>query len=264
MIFETLGDKSKPAILLIHGMFCSGSSCKLFAKYLENDYYIILPTLDGHYNNSPDYISKEEEAGKILDYLRKNGIQRIALLQGTSMGAEVAMEIKRQSNIRIDKCFFDGGPFFDFPKWFKKIMEKKFKGMANVLSSDDPQKAADDMMNNVFVKWLAGKDTDKYKKILADMTQAKKSFSDTTVKNVTETCYAFKLPDFDTETQKSFLFFFSSDEPAHMSKKRLVKKYGNANFKDIKDYGHAGFQMAEPKKYAELLHSYIEGKEFEI
>ena len=34
MTFETLGSKENPAVLLIHGMLCTGKSCEPFGKVL--------------------------------------------------------------------------------------------------------------------------------------------------------------------------------------------------------------------------------------
>lgn len=48
MRFETMGDPARPAAVMIHGMFCSNSSCARFARFLQDEYYVILPTLDSH------------------------------------------------------------------------------------------------------------------------------------------------------------------------------------------------------------------------
>lgn len=105
MKFDVLGDKNKPAVLLIHGMFCNADMVKLFTKYLQDEYYVIIPTMTGHYEGSGDYLSKENEAKKMLKYLHDNNIGKLALLQGTSMGAEVALEFARISDIPIEHFF---------------------------------------------------------------------------------------------------------------------------------------------------------------
>ena len=258
MKFDVLGNKSNPAVLFIHGMFCNGDSVKYFAKYLQEDYYIILPTLSGHYEGSEDYISKEEEARRILHYLHEQGIEKLAMLQGTSMGAEVALEVARIADLPIEHYFFDGGPFFNFPKWFKAIMRKKFKGFLRICKGKTEEEAFQDLMKNGFVKWLIGKDKESYKMMLSDFSAVCDSVTDTTICNVTETCYACKLPDFEEEIQRRFIFFFSEKEPAHMSKKRLMKKYKSAIYRDMPDMGHCGFQIGKPKEYAEYLKQIME------
>lgn len=253
MKFDVLGKKSNPAILLIHGMFCNGDSVKNFAKYLQDEYYIIIPTMDGHYEGSGDYLSKEYEAKEMLHYLHEMGVQKLELLQGTSMGAEVALEFARISDIPIAHYFYDGGPFFDFPVWFKAIMRKKFQGFKKICQGKSGEEAFEELMKNGFIRWLVGKDQESYRGMMGDFADVCNIVSDATICNVVETCYACKLPDFEEDIQKKFIFFFSEKEPAHMSKKRLIKKYKSAEFQAIPDMGHGGFQTGQPQQYAEYL-----------
>ena len=38
MRFETMEDPARPAAVMIHGMFCSSSSCARFARFLQDEY----------------------------------------------------------------------------------------------------------------------------------------------------------------------------------------------------------------------------------
>jgi len=257
MLFETIGDKNAPAVLIIHGMFCNAASVMLWAEPLADRFYLMIPTMNGHYPNAPDYISKESEAKEILAYLEAEGITELSMLHGTSMGAEVAMEVRRQIRIPVRKCIFDGGPFFHFPAPFRQIMLKKWRSMAKVISADDPEAAADKLLNSGMVKWLAGKDTEKYKKTFISMADKNRKFTETTLYNVNETCYTFDCPEMSTEAQKTFLFIYSDDEPAHMSKKKMMKHYPSADFRDMHKLGHCGFQMSKPEEYADFISAQI-------
>lgn len=64
-----------------------------------------MPTLDGHCCDETIYTTKEEQAKKILEYIKTKGIKDIALLQGSSMGAQVALEMVNQSDICIKNVF---------------------------------------------------------------------------------------------------------------------------------------------------------------
>ena len=44
MLFETLGDRSKPAVLFFHAMGVTGKSSEPVAKLLQDRYFCILPT----------------------------------------------------------------------------------------------------------------------------------------------------------------------------------------------------------------------------
>lgn len=115
MKVKTLGNKDNPAILMIPGMFCTSDLPEAVAKYLQDDFYMILPTLDGHHKEEPVFYSKQDDGREILQWLYENGVKRLTLLQGTSMGAEVALEVARQIDMPVEHYLFDGGPFFHFP-----------------------------------------------------------------------------------------------------------------------------------------------------
>ena len=108
MRFETMGDLARPAAVMIHGMFCSNSSCARFARFLQDEYYVILPTLDSHHPGSAPLRSAGQQTETLLDWLGREGIGSLALLHGTSMGAAV------RAAVPITRCVFDGGPFFRF------------------------------------------------------------------------------------------------------------------------------------------------------
>lgn len=256
MTFETLGNKNNPAVLLIHGMMCSAEECIPFGRYLSDEYYVIMPTLDGHGHDGTDLLTVDKEAEKIIAYLKENGIRSLSLIQGSSMGAEIALEVRRQAGqngIPTTLCFFDGGPFFHFTPWFRAIMRSRFKSLVKLLDTDDPVQAKENLANNPFLKFIVKDKLEQYGSLIDSMVKERRQFSQKTIENLVNICYKCDLPDFSADEQKRFVFFFSTEEPARKSKKRLLKAYPNAQYKDIENYGHCSFQSMEPKKYAQML-----------
>lgn len=259
MIMHTLGSRGNPAVVMIHGMFCNADMVKSFARYLADDYYIIIPTLTGHYKQSESYAGASAEAQKIMQWLNENGIERLAMIQGTSMGAEIALELARQCTLPVEHYLFDGGPFFDFSKGMKTFMRRKFQWFADVCANKVPEEAAGEIMKNGFVRALIGKDADAYKEIIYIFCCAAKNASKETVRNVTETCYACSLPEFDKAMQSRFVFLFSQNEPARKSEKRLRKAYPQAEYIITGKLGHCGFQVKKPREYAEFIARILRG-----
>ena len=256
MTFETLGSKENPAVLLIHSMMCTGKSCEPFGKVLAEKYYVIMPTLDGHGHDGTDLLTVDKEAEKIINYLKENGISRLELIQGSSMGAEVALEVKRQADINSIStgiCFFDGGPFFWFTPWFRAVMRARFRKLVKILDTDDPNEAVENLRNNKFLQFVAKDKIEQYSGLIRSMVSERRKFSEKTVNNLVDICYKCALPDFTEDEQKHFIFFFSKEEPARDSRKRLMKAYPFANYEDIEGYAHCGFQSAESVKYAKML-----------
>lgn len=256
MTFETLGDKTNPAVLLIHGMMCTYRECLIFGKELADEYYVIMPTLDGHAGDGTDLLTVDKEAEKIISYLKEEQIDEIALIQGSSMGAEVALEVKRQvemNGIKNRICFFDGGPFFHFTPWFRAVMRMRFKKLVKILDTDDPDKALKDMMNNKFVKFVAKDKIKQSEGMIRSLVSEHRTFSDKTIDNMVDICYRCDLPEFNEEVQKSLIFCFGTEEPARKSRERLLKAYPHAQFIDLEGYSHCGFQSTDPAGYAKML-----------
>lgn len=263
MTFETSGNPKNPAALLLHGMLCGGHDCEPFGRYLADEYYVIMPTLDGHGHDGTDLLTAEEEARKLTGYLRENGIRSLALLQGSSMGAEVALAVRKQcatDGIPVTCSFFDGGPFFHFNPLFRMVMYKKFRALAKVFDTDDPDEAYRNIAHNPFVKFVAKGKISQYEGMIRSIARERRAFSKKSIRNMVRICYRCDLPAFPADTQKRFVFFFSDEEPARKSRPRLMKRYPHAVFEDIHGYAHCGYQSAEPEAYARKLRQAIRGR----
>lgn len=258
MIVKTLGNKENPAILLIPAMFCTSEMTGLIGKYFEADYYVILPTLDGHHKEVREYISKEEDARKIVAWLHENGIGSVKLLQGTSMGAEVALEVASKLDLPVDHYFYDGGPFFHFPRLLRWIMAKKFTMFMTKIKGEDKDTAVDHLLLDPFVKKLGGDSLDSYRGMLNGFCEIGQWIDKKSVRRISDTCYKCDLPDLDAGKVRKSVFFFSEKEPARKSEKRLKKKYPEAVFDVGIGYGHCGFQITDPDTYAGYIRNIIE------
>ena len=261
MKVKTLGNKENPAILMIPGMFCTGDMPEKAARFLEKDYFIILPTLDGHHAEEPVYHDKQTDGQKIAAWLHENRIEKLALLQGTSMGAEVALETARQLDIPVSRYLFDGGPFFHFPRPVRAVMAMKFMSYMKTVKGKEKDQAIRDLMKDPFVKRLGGDSLDSYRDMMGGFCEIGQWIEKDSVRRIADTCYKCDLPDFAAETARRFVFLFSENEPARKSEKRLRKKYPEAVYQVAKGYGHGGFQAEDSEKYAAMMAELIHGSE---
>ena len=90
MIFKTLGNEEKPAILFFHAMGVTGESNERVAEYLQNDYFCIMPT-STVYCKGQKYVSKEDELYQIEEFLKGHNIKSIELVVASSIGADLAI-----------------------------------------------------------------------------------------------------------------------------------------------------------------------------
>jgi esterase/lipase len=262
MKFQTLGDKKNPAVLFIAGMFCDANANMPFAKYFTDNYYVILPTLDGHCQDDSIYLCKEGEAEKIIAYLKREEITELALLQGTSMGGSVTLEVYRQSinQVKINHVFIDGGTFMRFPKLVKKMMCQIFMAFVKIAYKHEghPEEATEEFINMALMKFIGGKNIEKYREMLGTMTPILMHMTEESVRSICETCYGNDLPELDEKSQKPLCFFFGEKEPAKMMRGKLMKYYPNSSFPIQKHGTHGGFQTENPKEYAKMLLKNIE------
>ena len=260
MIIKTVGNKDNPVMIMIPGMFCTYEMPGIIAEYLKDDFFILLPTLDGHHEEEPVYHSKREDARKIIEWLQANNITRIALLQGTSMGAEVAMEIADQIDIPVDNYLFDGGPFFHFPRFFRALMARKFMSFMKKVKGKEKDTAIDDLMNDPFVKKLGGDSLEAYRGLMGGFCEVSRWIDRDSVRRISDTCYKCDLPDLPDDTVRRFVFLYSEKEPARQAERRLKKKFPSARFIVMKGYGHGGFQGEQPQLYSEFIRGLIANK----
>ena len=74
MIFETRGDKKNPAILMLNGSFSTGEGLIHIAEMISDEFYVILPIYDGHHKDSAIFTTRDDQASKIIAYLKNVSI----------------------------------------------------------------------------------------------------------------------------------------------------------------------------------------------
>ena len=60
MLFQTYGDRRYPAVLFFHAMGVTGASSEPIVRYLQDQYFCILPTFTV-YCEEQKYVSKLDE-----------------------------------------------------------------------------------------------------------------------------------------------------------------------------------------------------------
>lgn len=85
MQFKVLGEKRNPVVVMLTGSFCPGECLDYLYSRMKN-YYIIVPTYNGHYKDSKDFTTRENEAREIREYLHKLGIEQIHMILWTIYG----------------------------------------------------------------------------------------------------------------------------------------------------------------------------------
>ena len=96
MLFQTYGEKCKPAVLFFHAMGVTGASSEPVAKHLQSRCFCILPT-STVYCAGQTYRGKADEVRQVEDFLTAQGISKLALVVASSIGADLAMAFLKQT-----------------------------------------------------------------------------------------------------------------------------------------------------------------------
>lgn len=245
MRFETLGDAKKPAVLFFHAMGVTGESSEPVARYLEDRYFCILPTSTVYCPNQ-HYESKAAEVRQVEDFLRETGIERLALVCASSLGADLALAFLAQTKIPVEHVFFDGGQFAQIGKAarlamtpflylaIKSVFWTKGASLKKILWCGDA---------SIRPFFLAAGKALRYGDIRRQMMD---SLEDKPFPALSEALQA-----------RTFFSFGSAEE--HFKYREAVKQaYPMAHFPVFEGYNHMQYQIKDPAGFAGMLSALME------
>ena len=94
------GKQNASVIMLLHGGGLSWWNFRAEAELLSEKYHVILPVLDGHSNSDADFVSIEENAKRIIEFIDEKYGGSVMLIGGLSLGGQVLTEIlARRKNV---------------------------------------------------------------------------------------------------------------------------------------------------------------------
>lgn len=246
MLFEALGDRRNPAVLFFHAMGVTGASSRPVARYLQDRYFCVLPT-STVYCTGQRYRSKRDEVRQVEEYLRGQGVERLALAAASSIGADLALAFLTQTALPVEHAFFDGGQFARISKGTRRVMTpflylaikslywSKGGTLKKILWCDD------DAIRPYFIAAGKALTYGNLRRQLAD------SLEDQPFQPLPETL------------QRNTYFSFGSAEDHYKYRDAVMQFYPQGNFPVFQGYEHMQYQIRDPKGFAEMLRCIAEG-----
>ena len=240
MLFQTYGDRRNPAVLFFHAMGVTGASSEPIARYLQDRYFCILPT-STVYCEGQKYVSKLDEIRQVEDFLHRQGVERLAMVVASSIGADLAMAFLTQTKLPVEHAFFDGGQFAQIGKGTRRIMTpflyfaikslywSKGGTLKKILWCDD------DSIKSYFID--AGENL--------TYTNLRRQISDSLEDK--------PFPSLPEELQRHIYFEFGSIEDHFKYRQAVMKAYLCGNYPVFEGYNHMQYQIRDPKGFAEML-----------
>lgn len=90
------GKENQDVIMLLHGGGLAPWNYKEEAKLLEDKFHILVPVLDGHSGSDHEFISIEENARKLIQYIDEAYGGQVLLIGGLSLGGQILVEMLSQ------------------------------------------------------------------------------------------------------------------------------------------------------------------------
>lgn len=246
MRFNEFGKENKIKILLIHGMGCTGEhSFSSTIKRLENNYRVIVVSLDGYDEAKNKFISIEEEARKIAEYIKENQEDSIDVVLGMSMGGFIALDLLTKYDLKAKKLILDSGYLKPWNKISAKIFSKLVaKGFSSLIKGENKlfyKKGMKKIMGYVFKK--------------EDLCEFA---SKETLINSEYSCLRYKLENIDVLNEINVEYWYGKKEKYMIKGMKFLKsKLSNLKEVCVGDYGHAEVMFEDPNQYAENVYNSI-------
>ena len=240
MLFQTYGDRRNPAVLFFHAMGVTGESSEPIARYLQDRYFCILPT-STVYCEGQKYVSKLDEIRQVEDFLHRQGVERLAMVVASSIGADLAMAFLTQTKLPVEHAFFDGGQFAQIGKGTRRIMTPFLYFTIKSLY------------------WSKG---GTLKKILWCYDDSIKPYFIAAGENLTYTNLRRQMADsledkpflpLPEKLQEHTYFEFGSKEEHFKYRQAVMEAYSCGHYPVFEGYDHMQYQIRDPKGFAEML-----------
>ncbi|UTR15889.1 alpha/beta hydrolase [Salipaludibacillus sp. LMS25] len=245
MRFEKFGDKNNPVLFLIHGGFVSWKMWFPQINAFSKTYYVVVPVLDGHDEESDaSFHSIEKVADKLIRYIETHHKARIFALCGVSLGGAIAVHILGQKRIMVEKAIIDGAPvaktnrilYLTTTLLIRRLL-KKMRGGENIYRkkfSFYPDEIADHALHIC------------------------RRMSDETVKNVQLACHNHSIPQvLDINTKLAYWYGSKEAFVCKRMAKQMAKAVKDTRVEIFQGYGHAELCIGNPDLHIERARAFF-------
>ncbi|SDZ03495.1 Pimeloyl-ACP methyl ester carboxylesterase [Tindallia californiensis] len=235
--FFELGEENNPAIVLIHGYGVSWKMWQPHIEILKKDYRLIVPALPGHdLGEKSTFLSVEDTARQINDYIQANLQGKVRGMIGCSLGGTIAVEIMAQGQIQSEIVIIDAGPVEAISKplrhvfaWIRTLQNRLIrKGNKTVLNA---------LTNSYFTM-----------EAVEDLLKTAEHMSVETCRNVQFSVFGYTVPDTIAKSGARFVYWYGSKEAILLKKSvRTFAKYvPGATIQVFEGYNHGELVVSNP------------------
>ena len=248
MIFHTFGDKANKAIILVHGMLNPWQIWTDAIEKFKEKYYVIVPELDGHTQSEKSaFLSADDEAAKITEYIKNELGGEVFLLAGLSMGGRIAATAAKSKDIKNDNLVLDGAPLTNINGLLKTVFKKNYKAIIEKSKARDPK-----ILESAKRDFLPEKMIPYYLNVADNMEEQ-------SIVNIIDTAFS----DFDFSgypNDMRILFMHGTKGNEQVSRKSALKmKKANpqTEIRCFEGFAHAELACFKPEQWSDEVERFI-------
>lgn len=254
MRFHEFGDKNFPHILLIHGGGNSWWNYLRQARILSDKFHVILPTLDGHGEEyQRDYISTENSAQQIMDYIKNNCNGKLFAIGGVSLGGQIAIELLSLDSDIAQKAIIDGSICIPQPN-LSRISTIVVKIFGKLMFSKSASKIQLSLMKKIYPNMAYPEEIENY--YMEDMPILPMK---TLVKMYKTYMGKYRLKESITESKAQVLYIYGEKEMRCVkeSAKLFQKMHPDCILYEAKGYNHGYLSAYLPLEWIKLVNPFL-------
>lgn len=254
MIFHEFGDKNFPHILLIHGGGNSWWNYLRQARMLSDKYHVILPTLDGHGEEyQKDYISTENSAQQIMDYIKSNCDGKLFAVGGVSLGGQIAIELLSLDSDIAQKAIIDGSICIPQPK-LARISAITVKLFGKLMFSRSASRIQLSLMKKMYPNMAYPAEIKNY--YMEDMPKLPIK---TLVTMYRTYMGEYRLKDAIAESKAQALYIYGEKEMSCVkeSARLFQKMHPDCTLYEAKGYNHGYLSAYLPLEWMDLVNPFL-------
>ena len=254
MRLHEFGYKNFPHILLIHGGGNSWWNYLRQARILSDKFHVILPTLDGHGEEyQRDYISTENSAQQIMDYIKNNCNGKLFAIGGVSLGGQIAIELLSLDSDIAQKAIIDGSICIPQPN-LSRISTIVVKIFGKLMFSKSASKIQLSLMKKIYPNMAYPEEIENY--YMEDMPRLPMK---TLVKMYKTYMGKYRLKESITESKAQVLYIYGEKEMRCVkeSAKLFQKMHPDCILYEAKGYNHGYLSAYLPLEWIKLVNPFL-------
>ena len=242
MLFVDTENNGLPTIILLHGGGLSWWSLQKIIVQLQPDFHIITPIIDGHGEDGENtFISIEDSASKIMNYIDKYCDGKVFAIGGLSIGAQIVTEVLSQ---RIDIADY---------AIIESALVYPIKGIAAI--TVPTYKLFYGLIRQRWFARMQAKTLSVPTAMFEQYYQDSLNISKQTLINITLSNGNYDLKNSISQTKAKVLIIVGGKEIGIMKKsaRRLHDTISESKLYVVPTMGHGEISLVHPEKYVKLI-----------